>query len=88
MQESHMKARVSQLHKTETEWNKLVNFIPVAGEIIVFDPEPDKTYNHVRLKIGDGTTKLIDLPFLIDPTIEAIFRTGIDAGRITKYINK
>ena len=88
MQESHMKARVSQLHKTETEWNKLTNFTPAAGEIIVFDPELDKTYNYVRLKIGDGTTKLIDLPFFVDSTIETIFKTSIDGGRITKYIKK
>lgn len=88
MQESHMKARVSQLHKTETEWNKLTNFIPAAGEIVVFDPEPDKTHNYVRLKIGDGTTKLINLPFLVDSAIKAMFNTCIDAGRITKYIKK
>jgi hypothetical protein len=92
-----MKARVSQLHKTEAEWTKLSNFIPLAGEIIIFDA--DKNHNYVRLKIGDGIqrsdgtingTRLKDLPFFIDSTIDdhvtkKRLNEVIDAGRVTDY---
>lgn len=82
-----MKARVSQLHKTEAEWNVLPNFVPLQGEFIVFDP--DKQHNYARLKIGDGCTLLNQLPFFQD-VIRDNFITDfdtkiIDAGRITDY---
>lgn len=94
-----MKARVSQLHKTEAEWNKLLNFIPLAGELIVFDP--DAQHRYVRLKIGDGElqangtitgTKLKDLPFFIDSAIDdhvtkRRLNDVIDAGRVSDYKN-
>ncbi len=92
-----MKARVSQLHKTEAEWARLPNFIPLAGEIIVFDV--DGQHKYVRLKIGDGVmqedgmisgTKLKDLPFFIDSAIDDYvtkrrYNEIIDSGRITDY---
>lgn len=85
-----MKARISQLHKTEAEWNMLTEFIPLSGEFIIFDP--DEKYNYARLKLGDGTTLLKNLPFFIDAvTIEYInksrFNEIIDSGRITGYKN-
>ena len=82
-----MKARVSQLHKTEAEWDNLPNFVPAHGEFIVFDP--DKQHKYARLKIGDGTTKLSALPFFIDSTVDDFIENNynkiIDAGRITDY---
>ena len=78
-----MKARVSQLHKTEAGWNDLPDFTPLAGEFVVFDV--DDQHDYIRLKIGDGVmlengkivgTKLKDLPF---------FNEILDAGRVTKY---
>jgi hypothetical protein len=80
-----MRARVSQLHKTEVEWEKLSEFIPYSGELIVFDP--DSKHKYARLKVGDGITKLKDLPFFITSAIEEHAtnnRTNevIDAGRI------
>lgn len=84
---SNMKARICQLHKTEAEWNKMQNFIPLQGEFIVFDP--DRQHRYARVKIGDGTTKLQDLTFLIDPAIEEFLESRcdkiIDAGRVTNY---
>ena len=38
-----MKARISLLHKTESEWSELSFWIPEAGEVIVYDP--DDSYN-------------------------------------------
>ena len=80
-----MKARVSQLHKTEAEWNKLTSFIPMQGEVIIFDT--DERHKYARLKVGDGSTKLADLPFFIDSAIDdhvtkRRLNEVIDAGRI------
>ena len=56
------KSRISQKHDTETNWNKATNFVPLAGELIVYDT--DDTHNVPRVKIGDGNTGLESLPFL------------------------
>ena len=84
-----MKARISQLHKTEAEWNELLKaykeqnkeFIPQAGEFIVYDP--DNNYPYARIKLGDGQKTLRELPFYVETVIEDLlqYRT-IDAGRI------
>ena len=83
-----MKARVSQLHKTEADWNKLSSFVPLSGEFIIFDP--DKTHEYARLKVGDGATPLNELPFFIDSAIDhhvtkRRLNEVIDAGRISEY---
>lgn len=87
METPNMKARIGQLHKTETEWNKLPDFIPLGGEIIVFDP--DRQHNYSRIKIGDGVTKLQKLSFLVNPAIDEFLESCcdkiVDAGRITDY---
>lgn len=85
-----MKARVSQLHRTEAEWDKLPDFVPIQGEFVIFDP--DKRHQYARLKVGDGDTKLKDLPFFIDSAIDDHITKRrldevIDAGRITEYQN-
>lgn len=84
----NMKARVSLLHKTEADWNKLPDFIPYPGELIIFDT--DAQYDYVRLKLGNGKTKLKDLPFFIDAAITTYvdkhqYDEVIDCGRITTY---
>ena len=83
-----MIARVSNLHKTEKEWSKHANFIPNAGELVIYDP--DEVTNFSRLKIGDGKTPLKNLDFLITSNIEDFIKKTkysevIDAGRITEY---
>lgn len=62
-----MIARISQLHKTEAEWRKLLTWVPAAGEIVVYDP--DKHFSYARIKIGDGERALQELPFFIDSAI-------------------
>ena len=64
-----MKARISHLHKTEKEWLKLKNWIPEAGEFIIYDS--DEKYNYARIKLGDGKNSLQDLPFFIESAIKA-----------------
>ncbi len=82
-----MKARISQLYKTEAEWAKLPNFVPMQGELIIFSP--DKQHTSARLKIGDGQTLLKDLSFFTDPKVDNFLvdtsEKIIDAGRITDY---
>lgn len=48
--------RIINKHDTTANWNKATNFIPKAGEIIIYDDVH-------RIKIGDGKTKVISLPF-------------------------
>ena len=84
-----MKARVSQLCKTESEWSKLPDFVPLKGETIIFSP--DIQYKYARIKVGDGSTKLKDLPFFIDSSINDFINNHltnlvVDAGRVTDYI--
>lgn len=84
-----MKARVSQLHKTEAEWQKLASWTPEAGEIVIYDP--DTEVNYPRVKIGDGKTSLKNLSFFIDDSIKDYlkqykYQEIIDGGRITDYI--
>lgn len=55
--------RIVQKHDTEANWKKAINFIPLKGEIIIYDKDE---YGFTRIKIGDGATKINDLPFLID----------------------
>ena len=63
-----IKTRIQSKSDIETNWNKLgpkngsAGFIPLNGEIIVY--APDDTHTYSRLKIGDGQTNIVDLPFI------------------------
>lgn len=48
--------RIVQKHDTKANWDKAINFIPLKGEIIIYD-------DLNKIKIGDGTTKINDLKF-------------------------
>lgn len=56
-------ARQIQKHDIEKNWHsdKFINFVPMKGEFIIYDR--DLEHDVPRLKIGDGSTRLIDLPF-------------------------
>ena len=72
-------ARFQQKHDYEANWLKATNFVPKAGEIIVYDAEADDVgipnpdvelpegrtfyYDYPRIKVGDGSTKVNVLPF-------------------------
>ena len=47
-------------HATEAEWLTL-NYIPKQAEMIIYDP--DETHEYPRIKMGDGVTDVILLPF-------------------------
>ena len=61
MFEKNISSRIIHKHDIEANWNKATNFIPKAGEIIVYDR--DETYDYGRFKVGDGETKVSTLPF-------------------------
>ena len=69
MAEKQFNGRIIQKHDSEANWNKATNFIPKAGEIIIYDA--DETYSYCRIKIGDGSTLINNLPFSIEEEIES-----------------
>lgn len=62
--------RIVQKHDSSANWAKATNFIPLKGEIVVYD-------DLNKIKIGDGTTKVNDLDFINDNDALAIIaKTG------------
>lgn len=61
-----LKTRIINKHATAAVWNT-VDFTPLQGEVIIYDPGYDstdkKTYSRERMKIGDGTHTVQELPF-------------------------
>ena len=85
---SDIKARILHTHDTEANWNLCAKFIPKQGEIIVYDIDENISYS--RIKVGDGITSVVDLPFANEGLLgEAILWDGdigyVDAGRVTSY---
>lgn len=64
----NINARITLKHDTAEHWALATNFIPKAGEFILYDP--DSTYDFTRVKVGDGATAVADLPFLFEKLIE------------------
>lgn len=55
-------SRIQNKHDIEANWNKATSFIPMQGEIIVYDI--DDNYEYERIKIGDGVKNVAQLPFI------------------------
>ena len=77
--------KIIHTHDKEANWEKYPEFIPSAGEVIVYDI--DGRYSYERFKIGDGKTKINELPFSIERNIQHMFDVRdnmiyIDGGRI------
>lgn len=74
MSEKRFNSRIIHKHDIEANWLKATNFIPMQGEIIIYDI--DENYNYERMKIGDGTTLVNILPFtynvIANDTIDSI----------------
>ena len=69
MSEKNFKTRIIHKHDTEENWNKATNFIPKQGEIIVYDI--DSSHSYERIKVGDGTTNVISLPYVSETVVDA-----------------
>lgn len=61
--QKNINSRIIHKHDIEANWQLAVNFIPKAGELIIYDI--DASHYCQRIKIGDGVTTVINLPFLI-----------------------
>lgn len=60
--------RIQLKHDVESAWNLVAEtFAPLPGEVIIYDVDDD--YDYPRIKVGDGTTKLANLPFVDDGAI-------------------
>ena len=78
MSEKTFRSRIMQKCDTELNWKKAVNFIPKKGEIIIYEAGPTEettdgqilTTDYVRIKIGDGETKVNNLSFFSTSTAE------------------
>ena len=77
-------ARIKIKHDTTENWNNAIGFIPLAGELIVYDDYETKTYtveeygetvtktvNIPNVKVGTGNAYVQDLAF-IDESIRDI----------------
>lgn len=62
MSEKYIDSRIINKHDTEANWQTHSDFIPLVGEIIVYDR--DSTHNYQRVKVGDGVTNVDALPFI------------------------
>ena len=68
-----IKTRIQLKSDTEANWNKAGpkngsnGFVPLAGELIVYTA--DATHPFCRLKVGDGVTNVVSLPFIDAGTI-------------------
>ena len=78
MSEKRINSRVILKHDKEAHWNNANNFIPLAGEVIIYDA--DETHYYIRYKRGDGVTVAKNLPFEIyinrDGQIQEVFNNG------------
>lgn len=61
-----MKERIQIKHDIAANWAKAKNFIPLPGELIIYDGiiEDGVYIEQPKLKIGDGIHKLAELPFI------------------------
>lgn len=60
-----LNTRIIHKHATAAVWDRKSSFIPLQAELIVYDK--DDEFNYERYKIGDGSTPITDLPFLVNP---------------------
>lgn len=68
-----IKTRIQLKSDTEANWNKAgpkdgsAGFVPLQGELIVYNA--DATHPFSRLKVGDGSTNIVNLPFIDSGTL-------------------
>lgn len=83
MTQKTIKTRLIHKHDLEAHWNLAENFVPLQGELIIYDIEVDAEgnalalpegrtvpYTYERFKIGDGITNVNALPFVLDKILE------------------
>jgi len=80
-----IKTRIVHKHDLEITWLNAPEFVPLQGELIIYDSEvaadgsilqlpEDRTapYTYERMKLGDGITPVNELPFIDETVINAL----------------
>lgn len=70
--EKTLKTRLLMKTDTSANWSKATNFIPKAGEIIIYSDDERK------IKVGDGLTKVSSLKFVNQDELAKITTLGDD----------
>lgn len=73
MANKNFNTRIVNKHDTEENWSKANGFIPLEGEVVIY--ESDETHITPRLKIGDGKTNVNNLPFVSGSTTDENYYT-------------
>lgn len=69
MAEKTLNTRIQMKTDIEENWLKATNFVPKNGEIIIY--AIDSTHSYQRVKVGDGTKKVNELPFINEAISES-----------------
>lgn len=56
--------RIKLRNDSHANWEKQPNFVPMDGEIIIYDIDDEHKFQ--MIKIGDGSKELSNLPFIND----------------------
>ena len=62
---ANVKTRIIQKHDSSANWAKATTFVPLKGEIIIYD-------DLGKIKIGDGAAKVNDLQFLDKDAVKQV----------------
>lgn len=65
MAEKQINGRVVLKNDIAENWAKAANFVPKKGEVIIYNT--DTNNNFPRIKIGNGSTIVSNLPFVYEP---------------------
>ena len=79
MSKKTFNTRIQSLHDVEENWSGK-DFTPFDGEIVVYSS--DETHASPRLKVGDGTSLIDNLPFAVDYN-ETIISLSVDGTTVT-----
>ena len=98
--EKIIRARLKQKHGSRDYWSSQIDFIPLSGELIVYDDhklytdEQNQRHNVPGFKVGDGVTPINSLPF-VDAELEkellehiADTEAHLQAGEREEWNNK
>ena len=65
--EKTVQTRIINKHDTDTNWSTNSSFVPKKGELIIYD-RSDNILANPKIKIGNGSSAVRDLPFAIEKT--------------------
>ena len=81
--EKIIKTRIMMKTDSQANWDRQINFIPLQGEIIIYSA--DDTHPFSRLKIGDGNTTVVSLPFIDAGTINGEVLSDVIITGVNRY---